>query len=88
MKVGMDLTVGHVSSIIAVGVVVVRTLSPSLLALLFLGALREHNGSARANAISWWVNLSKRPLRGDSKTGTQVINQSISPFLRLANSPK
>jgi hypothetical protein len=84
----MDLTVGQVSGIIAVGVVVVRTLFPNLLALLFLGTLREHNGSARANAISWWVNLSKRFLRGGSKRGTQVINKSISPLLRLANSPK
>jgi hypothetical protein len=60
-------TAHPVPSIIAVGLVVVRTLFPNLLALLLLGTLREHKGLARANPILWCVDLLRSG--EDSKIG-------------------
>ncbi|KAL4874384.1 hypothetical protein BJY04DRAFT_212127 [Aspergillus karnatakaensis] len=52
----MEITVGQVSGIITVGVLVVRFLFPNLLIFLFLGTLPEHGNTARANAVSWSSN--------------------------------
>jgi hypothetical protein len=56
----MELTIGQVSCVNAVGVVVARALFTNLRALLFLGTLGERESTARANAISWWFMINPR----------------------------
>ncbi|KAJ0423353.1 hypothetical protein BJY00DRAFT_310478 [Aspergillus carlsbadensis] len=70
----MELTVGQVSGIIAVGVVVVRFLFPNLVVFLFLGTLTERNDSTRANAISCTVSISVVVFRCLGLAGTLLIS--------------